>query len=99
MVSKWELIVKCYILNKKQYYTSVSFITVVTKTWTSCMQILDRAYGINQTLPVFSLHDEDRLVIFYACAHVAVMYDHTSNSQRLLQVRETVHETNVLNVL
>ncbi|XP_042613331.1 cilia- and flagella-associated protein 251-like [Cyprinus carpio] len=36
-------------------------------------------------LPVLSLQDEDRLAILYICAHVAVMYDHTSNSQHLLQ--------------
>jgi len=50
------------------------------------LQVLDWAYGINQTLPVLSLQDEDRLVILYVCAHVAVMYDHTSNAQHLLQV-------------
>ncbi|XP_072520842.1 cilia- and flagella-associated protein 251 [Salminus brasiliensis] len=46
---------------------------------------LDWAFGINPTLPVFSLHDQDRLTVFYGCSHVAVVYDHTSNSQRLLQ--------------
>ncbi|TRZ04184.1 hypothetical protein DNTS_007802 [Danionella cerebrum] len=47
--------------------------------------VLEWAYGINQLLPVFSLQDEEQLVILYTCAQVAVMYDHTSNSQRLLQ--------------
>uniref|UniRef100_A0A8C2DCA7 Cilia- and flagella-associated protein 251 n=1 Tax=Cyprinus carpio TaxID=7962 RepID=A0A8C2DCA7_CYPCA len=49
------------------------------------LQVLDWAYGMNPTLPVLSLQDEDRLVILYICAHVAVMYDHTSNAQHLLQ--------------
>ncbi|XP_058231212.1 cilia- and flagella-associated protein 251 isoform X2 [Hemibagrus wyckioides] len=46
---------------------------------------LNWAFGINKTLPVFSLLDQDRLAILYACSHVAVIYDHTSNSQHLLQ--------------
>ncbi|XP_053337260.1 cilia- and flagella-associated protein 251 [Clarias gariepinus] len=47
---------------------------------------LNWAIGINRSLPVFSLMDqEDRLTILYACSRVAVIYDHTSNSQRLLQ--------------
>ncbi|XP_076843192.1 cilia- and flagella-associated protein 251 isoform X2 [Brachyhypopomus gauderio] len=46
---------------------------------------LDWALGINQTLPVFNLLDQDSLVILYGCAHVAVIRDHTSNTQRLLQ--------------
>lgn len=54
------------------------------------LQVLDWAYGINQTLPVISLQDEDRLVILYICAHVAVIYDHTSNAQHLLQVRRLI---------
>ncbi|KAA0717305.1 Cilia- and flagella-associated protein 251 [Triplophysa tibetana] len=64
--------------------TSLPFIPREARTQTFPL-ILDRAYGINQALPVFSLQDEDRLVILYACAHVAVMCDHTSNSQHLLQ--------------
>ncbi|KAG9261402.1 cilia- and flagella-associated protein 251 [Astyanax mexicanus] len=46
---------------------------------------LDWAFGINPALPVFSLLDEDRLAVLYSCSHVAVIYDHTSNSQHLLQ--------------
>ncbi|MCI4392496.1 hypothetical protein PGIGA_G00146660 [Pangasianodon gigas] len=46
---------------------------------------LNWAFGINKSLPVFSLLDEDRLAILYACSHVAVIYDHTSTSQHLLQ--------------
>nr|XP_015221480.1 PREDICTED: WD repeat-containing protein 66 [Lepisosteus oculatus]XP_015221481.1 PREDICTED: WD repeat-containing protein 66 [Lepisosteus oculatus]XP_015221482.1 PREDICTED: WD repeat-containing protein 66 [Lepisosteus oculatus]XP_015221483.1 PREDICTED: WD repeat-containing protein 66 [Lepisosteus oculatus] len=47
---------------------------------------LEWAFGINQDLPVYSLHDDDdRLVILYGCAHVAVMYNHTLNSQHILQ--------------
>ncbi|XP_056602040.1 cilia- and flagella-associated protein 251 isoform X2 [Triplophysa dalaica] len=69
-----------------QVYTATSLPAIPHEARTKTYPlILDRAYGINQTLPVFSLQDEDRLVILYACAHVAVMFDHTSNSQHLLQ--------------
>lgn len=50
------------------------------------LQTLNWAFGINKSLPVFSLSDQDGLAILYACSHVAVIYDHTSNSQHLLQV-------------
>ncbi|XP_028851731.1 cilia- and flagella-associated protein 251 [Denticeps clupeoides] len=46
---------------------------------------LDWAFGINHSLPVFSLQDHERCVILYACSHVAVIYDHTSNTQHILQ--------------
>ncbi|XP_017307755.1 cilia- and flagella-associated protein 251 [Ictalurus punctatus] len=46
---------------------------------------LNWAFGINKSLPVFSLLDQERLAILYACSHVAVIYDHTSKSQHLLQ--------------
>uniref|UniRef100_A0AAY4CYX1 Cilia- and flagella-associated protein 251 n=1 Tax=Denticeps clupeoides TaxID=299321 RepID=A0AAY4CYX1_9TELE len=48
-------------------------------------QTLDWAFGINHSLPVFSLQDHERCVILYACSHVAVIYDHTSNTQHILQ--------------
>ncbi|KTG37380.1 hypothetical protein cypCar_00010252 [Cyprinus carpio] len=64
--------------------TSLSVIPKETRTKTHPL-VLDWAYGMNPTLPVLSLQDEDRLVILYICAHVAVMYDHTSNAQHLLQ--------------
>ncbi|XP_076127408.1 cilia- and flagella-associated protein 251 [Alosa pseudoharengus] len=46
---------------------------------------LNWAFGINSMLPVFCLQDDECLVILYVCAHVAVMYDHTTNTQHLLQ--------------
>ncbi|XP_048044242.1 cilia- and flagella-associated protein 251 isoform X2 [Megalobrama amblycephala] len=73
-------------VEESQVYTATS-LTVIPKeprTKTHPL-VLDWAYGINQTLPVFSLQDEDKLVILYICAHVAVIYDHTSNAQHLLQ--------------
>lgn len=50
---------------------------------------------MNRALPVFSLQDQDQLVILYGGTNVAVMYDQTSNSQHVLQVRPS----SCLNVL
>ncbi|XP_029618803.1 cilia- and flagella-associated protein 251 isoform X1 [Salmo trutta] len=46
---------------------------------------LEWAFGMNRALPVFSLQDQDQLVILYGGTNVAVMYDQTSNSQHVLQ--------------
>ncbi|KAI1901168.1 hypothetical protein AGOR_G00057410 [Albula goreensis] len=43
------------------------------------------ALGINQALPVISLLDSERLEIAYGCSNVAVIFDHTSNSQHIFQ--------------
>ncbi|KAJ8380276.1 hypothetical protein SKAU_G00010540 [Synaphobranchus kaupii] len=43
------------------------------------------ALGMSRTLPVFSLLDEERLEIVYGCANVAVIYDHSSNTQHIFQ--------------
>ncbi|KAJ8415526.1 hypothetical protein AAFF_G00425060 [Aldrovandia affinis] len=43
------------------------------------------ALGINHTLPVISLHDNEKLEFVYSCANVAVIYDHASNSQHIFQ--------------
>ncbi|XP_063050835.1 cilia- and flagella-associated protein 251 [Engraulis encrasicolus] len=55
------------------------------KTTRSTPLSLDWAFGFNSRLPVFCLQDDERLVIVYVCAHVAVIYDSTANTQHLLQ--------------
>ncbi|XP_051981544.1 cilia- and flagella-associated protein 251-like [Xyrauchen texanus] len=73
-------------MSDSQVYTATSLPDIPKENRTkSNPLVLDWAFGINQTLPVLSLQDKDRLVILYVCAHVAVMYDYSSNSQHLLQ--------------
>ncbi|KAM4808158.1 cilia- and flagella-associated protein 251 [Rhinophrynus dorsalis] len=46
---------------------------------------LSWSFGMNNNIPVYNLHDEDRQVIVYVSAHVAVIHDFLLNQQRHLQ--------------
>uniref|UniRef100_UPI0037E75825 cilia- and flagella-associated protein 251 n=1 Tax=Semicossyphus pulcher TaxID=241346 RepID=UPI0037E75825 len=56
----------------------------ITQTGTHALS-LEWVFGRNSALPALCLQDHNQLVVLYAGANVGVIYNHTSNSQHVLQ--------------
>nr|XP_057925759.1 cilia- and flagella-associated protein 251 isoform X1 [Doryrhamphus excisus]XP_057925760.1 cilia- and flagella-associated protein 251 isoform X1 [Doryrhamphus excisus] len=78
---------KLRLTRESQVYTATRetlFPKEITRTRTHALS-LDWVNGVNSTLPVYMLQDHNQLVFLYAGAHVAIIYNHTTNSQHILE--------------
>ncbi|KAK9523373.1 hypothetical protein VZT92_019769 [Zoarces viviparus] len=72
---------------QSQVYTATRDTLVPKKSTHTRAHALSLAwvFGKNPALPAFSLQDHDQLVVLYSGANVGVIYNHTTNSQHILQ--------------
>ncbi|XP_061529516.1 cilia- and flagella-associated protein 251 isoform X1 [Phycodurus eques] len=78
---------KLRLSRESQVYTATRETLFAQETTHSRMHALslDWVSGVNSSLPVYVLQDHSQLVFLYAGAHVAIVYNHTTNSQHILQ--------------
>ncbi|XP_035690518.1 cilia- and flagella-associated protein 251-like [Branchiostoma floridae] len=43
------------------------------------------SFGLNKRVPAINMTDDQRRLVLYTCAHTAVLYDYSNNTQKLLQ--------------
>ena len=75
----------CLISSSLYHIYLVLLVCYIVLGFVCIFQNLVWSFGMNKSVPVLNMTDEERSSIVYACAHTAVMYDFKNNQQMLLQ--------------